>query len=144
LLYAGTVILTALDVFRLHLLPEPGVLVSSLGLVLFVGSWFLITRVLRENAFASAAVRYQEERDQRVIDTGPYAIVRHPMYAGAIPLVLGLPLWLESYAAVLAGLLVCGVMSTRVPLEERFLLSHLPGYAEYVRRVRWRLIPGLW
>jgi len=143
-LYASSLVLTALDVFRWHLLPRPGVLASSLGLVLFLGSWFLITSVLRENAFASAAVRYQEERHQRVIDTGPYAIVRHPMYAGAIPLVLGLPLWLESYAAVLAGLLVCGVMSTRVPLEERFLLGHLPGYADYVMRVRCRLIPGLW
>lgn len=144
LLYTGTLVLTALDVFRWHLLPRPGVVVSSLGLVLFAGSWVLITRVLRENAFASAAVRYQEERHHRMIDTGPYAIVRHPMYAGAIPLVLGLPLWLESYAAALAGLLVCGVMSTRIRVEEQFLLGHLPGYAEYVRRVPWRLIPGVW
>ena len=144
LLYTGTLVLTALDVFRWHLLPRPGVVASSVGLVLFAGSWVLITRVLRENAFASAAVRYQVERHHRVIDTGPYAIVRHPMYAGAIPLVLGLPLWLESYAAALAGLLVCGLMSTRILVEERFLRGHLPGYAAYVRRVRWRLIPGVW
>src|SRR5262249_29490441 len=89
LLYLGTLVLTSLDVFRWHLLPRPGVVVSSLGLFLYVTSWALITRVLRENAFASAAVRYQEERHQRVIDTGPYAVVRHPMYAGAIPLILG-------------------------------------------------------
>jgi protein-S-isoprenylcysteine O-methyltransferase Ste14 len=144
LLYTGTIVITPLDVFRWQLLPRPNAIVSSLGLVLYVTSWIIITRVLRENAFASAAVRYQEERHQRVIDTGLYAIVRHPMYAGAIPLVLGLPLWLESYAAALAGLLVCVVMSARITLEEKFLMRKLPGYEDYVRRVRWRLIPGIW
>ena len=143
-LYLGTLVFTALDVFRWHLLPRPGVIVSSIGLVLYVASWVLITRVLRENAFASAAVRYQEERHQRVIDTGPYALVRHPMYAGAVPLILGLPLWLESYAATLLGILVCVVMSVRIRLEESFLRRNLPGYEDYVRRVRWRLIPGVW
>jgi protein-S-isoprenylcysteine O-methyltransferase Ste14 len=143
-LYLGTIVFTALDVFRWHLLPRPGVVVSSIGLILYVMSWVLITRVLRENAFASAAVRYQEERHQRVIDTGPYALVRHPLYAGSIPLVLGLPVWLESYAAALLGILVCVVMSLRIRLEESFLLRNLPGYEAYVRRVRWRLIPGVW
>ena len=143
-LYTGTIVVTPLDVFRWRLLPKPGPIVSSLGLILYVASWIIITRVLRENAFASAAVRYQEERHQRVIDTGPYAIVRHPMYAGAIPLVLGLPLWLESYAAAVAGLLICVVMTTRIRLEEKFLSRNLPGYEDYMRRVRWRLIPGFW
>jgi protein-S-isoprenylcysteine O-methyltransferase Ste14 len=144
LLYTGTLIVTPLDVFRWHLLPKPEFIVSFLGLVMYLASWVVITRVLRENTFASAAVRYQEERHQRVIDTGPYAIVRHPMYAGSIPLVLGLPLWLESYAAGLAGLLVCLVMSTRIRLEEKFLMRKLPGYEDYMGRVRWRLIPGVW
>src|SRR5262249_25001359 len=81
-LYTGTLVLTALDVFRWHLLARLVVLFSSWGLVLFVGWWLLITCVLRENAFASATVRYQEERHQRVIDTGPYAIVRHPCTRG--------------------------------------------------------------
>jgi protein-S-isoprenylcysteine O-methyltransferase Ste14 len=144
LFYVGTIVLTALDVFRWHLLPKPGVIVSSLGLALYVFSWVAITRVLRENAFASAAVRYQEERQQRVIDTGPYAVVRHPMYAGAVPLVLGLPLWLQSYAGVLAGILVCLFMTSRILLEEKFLSRHLEGYAQYMTRVRWRILPGLW
>jgi protein-S-isoprenylcysteine O-methyltransferase Ste14 len=144
LLYTGTLVFTPLDVFRWHLLPRPGIVTSSLGLVLYAASWVLITRVLRENAFASAAVRYQEESHQRLIDTGPYAVVRHPMYAGAIPLILGLPLWLESYAAAIAGIVVIIIMTTRIRLEEAFLLRNLPGYAEYIRRVRWRLIPGVW
>ncbi len=66
------------------------------------------------------------------------------MYAGAMPLFLGLPLWLESYAATLAALLVCIVMVIHIRFEEKFLLRELPGYAEFVRRVRWRLIPGIW
>ncbi len=144
LLYTGTIVITPLDVFRWHLLPEPGIIVSSLGLVLYLSSWFLITWVLRENAFASAAVRYQEERHQKVIDSGPYAVVRLPMYAGSIPLVLGLPLWLGSYAAALAAIMVLLLMSARIRLEENFLLRNLPGYGDYTRRVRWRLIPGIW
>jgi protein-S-isoprenylcysteine O-methyltransferase Ste14 len=144
LLYTGTIVLASLDVFRWHLLPKPGAIVSSLGLVLYLSSWFIITRVLRENAFASATVRYQEERQHRVIDTGPYGIVRHPMYAGSIPLVIGLPLWLQSYTAALAGLLVCAIMNGRIILEENFLIRTLPGYEDYVRRVKWRLIPGIW
>ncbi len=66
------------------------------------------------------------------------------MYAGAIPLFLGLPLWLASYAATLAALLVCIVMVIRIRFEEKFLLHKLPGYAEYMHRVRWRLIPAIW
>jgi protein-S-isoprenylcysteine O-methyltransferase Ste14 len=66
------------------------------------------------------------------------------MYAGAIPLILGLPLWLGSYAAAIAGMVVIVVMTMRIGLEEAFLLRSLPGYAEYIRRVRWRLIPGVW
>ncbi len=136
--------MTPLDVFRWHLLPKPGLAISWLGLSLYLSSWIIIARVLRENAFASAVVRYQSERQHRVIDTGLYRIVRHPMYAGAIPLFLGLPLWLESYAATLAALLVCIVMVIRIRFEEKFLFRELPGYAGYVRRVKWRLIPGVW
>jgi len=144
LLYTGTIVMTPLDVFRWKLLPKPGVIVSSLGLAFYLTSWIIITRVLKENAFASTAVRYQQERQHRLIDTGPYSIVRHPMYAGSIPLVLGLPLWLESYAVALAGILVCIVMSIRIRIEESFLKRTLPGYEDYLRRVRWRLIPGIW
>ena len=143
-LYTGTIVLTALDVFHWHLLPRPGMTESSVGLVLYLWSWVLITRVLRENTFASAVVRHQEERAQHVIDTGPYAVVRHPMYLGAIPLIVGLPLWLESYAGALAGILVCLFMTSRILLEERFLTAHLAGYADYMHKVRWRVIPGLW
>jgi len=100
--------------------------------------------VLRENAFASAAVRHQAERQQRVIDTGPYALVRHPMYAGSMPLVFGLPLWLGSYTAALAGIAAYAMLVARILAEESYLRRELPGYAEYMQRVRWRLLPGVW
>jgi protein-S-isoprenylcysteine O-methyltransferase Ste14 len=61
-----------------------------------------------------------------------------------VPLVLGLPLWLQSYSGVLAGILVCLFMTSRILLEEKFLSRHLEGYAQYMTRVRWRILPGLW
>jgi len=143
-LYVATIVITALDVFHWHLLSRPATAVSWAGLLLYVAAWPLNTLVLRENAFASAAVRHQADRQHRVIDTGPYAIVRHPMYAGSIPLVFGLPLWLGSYAAALAGVVAYGVLVARIGVEESYLRRELPGYADYTRRVRWRLVPGVW
>ena len=133
-----------LDVFRFHLMAKPGTLVSSLGLVLFVVGWWIITLALRENAFAVPVVKHQKERQQRVIDSGVYGVVRHPMYAGAVPLLVGIPLWLESYtAAMLAGFPI-GTLAVRILVEEQFLRRELTGYDAYMERVRYRLIPFVW
>jgi len=144
LTYLGYVLLIPLDVFRFHLLPRPGIIVSTLGIILYIVGWVIITLALRENTFASVVVRHQEERRQTVIDTGIYSIVRHPMYAGAIPYIIGMPLWLESYTAALAGFIIIGLVIVRILFEERFLSRELPGYPEYMQRVRYRLIPGVW
>ena len=80
----GVYVFSSLDVFRLHLMNKPGLLVSSLGLALFAVGWGLAVLAVWKNTFASAVVRRQEERHQTVIATGVYAVVRHPMYAGAI------------------------------------------------------------
>jgi protein-S-isoprenylcysteine O-methyltransferase Ste14 len=81
---------------------------------------------------------------QSVIDTGPYAVVRHPMYTGAILMMLATPLALGSYLAlVFAVALVAGIVA-RIFAEERFLVQGLAGYPEYRSRVRWRLLPGVW
>ena len=99
--------------------------------------------VFRENSFAAPVVRVQAERAQLVIDTGPYSVVRHPMYASAVLCLLGMPLLLGSWY----GLLVVPLMVLVVPravFEERLLKQQLPGYAEYMERVRYRLIPGVW
>ena len=147
LLIAGFLAVIAfipLDVFRLHLMPKPGMLVSSLGLFLFIAGWWIMTLALLENAFAAPVVKHQEERQQKVIDTGVYRVLRHPMYAGTIPLLVGMPLWLESYAAAVLAIVPIGALVVRILIEEEFLRRELKGYDAYTERVRYRLIPFLW
>ncbi len=114
------------------ILGDAGVIAGLLGM----------SRVFFENSFAAATV--QVEAGQRVIDTGPYALVRHPMYSGAIVMLAGIPPALDS----LWGLLVVpggiGILALRLAAEERYLVRHLPGYPEYRNRIRWRLLPGVW
>jgi protein-S-isoprenylcysteine O-methyltransferase Ste14 len=142
--FVASIAFVPLDVFRFRLLPRPGALVSTLGLLLFVAGWWIMTLALRENAFAAPVVKHQEERHQTVIDSGPYRIVRHPMYAGAIPFFIGLPLWLESYAAVLVACIPIALLTLRIVIEEKFLRRELAGYETYTQRVRYRLIPFVW
>jgi protein-S-isoprenylcysteine O-methyltransferase Ste14 len=142
--FCGVIVSIPLDVFRWHLLGGPGPLVSSLGLALFIGGWAIVTLALRENAFAAPVVKHQADRHQTVIDTGPYRVVRHPMYAGFIPLMIGMPLWLGSYAATVLAVLPIGTLMVRILVEEEFLRRELPGYTAYTGRVRNRLIPFLW
>ncbi len=140
--FYGVVAFTSLDVFRLHLLGAPGALVSSLGLVLIVAGWVIAYLALRENAFAATVVKHAAR--QTVVDTGLYGVVRHPMYAGGIPMLIGMPLWLGSYAGALLALVPIAAVVVRALLEERFLRRTLPGYAAYADRVRYRLVPFLW
>ena len=142
--YVGDVLLVGLDRFRLRLLPPPGAVVSWFGLVFFVAGWTLLVLAMRENTFAAPVVKHQKERGQRVIDTGVYGIVRHPMYAGGALFILGLPLFLESYAATAAAAIPIGAMIARIFVEERLLARELEGYRDYAARVRARLVPGVW
>ena len=142
--FIGVIVFIPLDVFRFHLLPGPGPLISSLGLVLFIAGWWVMTLALRENAFAAPVVKHQEERQQRVIDSGVYGVVRHPMYAGAVLLLVGMPLWLESYAAAMLASVPIGTLVVRILIEEQFLRRELAGYDAYTQRIRYRLIPFLW
>jgi protein-S-isoprenylcysteine O-methyltransferase Ste14 len=144
LTFVGLLVFTSLDVFRFHLLPKPWQALTFLGLGLFIAGWTLAYLALRENAYGAAVVRHQQERGQRVVDTGLYAIVRHPMYAGGAVLMLGIPLWLQSTAGVLFALLPIAVLIARIILEERFLVRALPGYDRYAQRVRYRLLPRVW
>ena len=103
--------------------------------------WLVVFVVFRENSFASATIEVAE--GQTVVSTGPYAIVRHPMYAGGLLLVVGMPLALGSYWGLLPIGAMMPVLLWRLFDEERFLARKLPGYTEYCARVRWRLIPGV-
>jgi protein-S-isoprenylcysteine O-methyltransferase Ste14 len=142
--FLGVIAFIPLDVFRFHLMPKPSALVSFAGLIFFVAGWWIMTLALLENAFAAPVVKLQEERQQTVIDTGVYSAVRHPMYAGAVPLLVGMPLWLESYAAAILAIVPIGTLVVRILIEEQFLRRELKGYDAYTTRVRYRLIPFLW
>lgn len=137
-------ILTPLDVFRLHLLPAPPILISWLGLLLFTFSWVIITLTFRANTFAAPVVKHQTERHHTVIDHGVYSVVRHPMYIGTILFLLGMMLWLGSTTTALLCFVPTLILAVRITVEERFLRQHLPGYIGYTGRVRYRLVPGLW
>jgi len=115
--------------------------VEVCGLVLIAASFYAISLVYRENTFTAATI--QVEPGQTVVSTGPYAVVRHPMYAGSVPMFLGTPLALGSYWGLLVFVVITPFLIWRLLDEERFLARNLPGYADYQRRVRWRLIPGV-
>jgi protein-S-isoprenylcysteine O-methyltransferase Ste14 len=135
--------LMALDAHRWRLSSVP-IWVNAVGAVLFVAGFAATARVLRENTFAAPVIRVQSERSQHVIDTGPYAIVRHPMYAAAILYLLGMPLLLGSWYGLIGALAIMLGMAWRSVREERALARDLAGYADYMSRVRYRLIPGVW
>ena len=142
--YVGQVIFIPLDVFRLHLMPQPGAMVSFLGLALYVAGWWILSLAMKINPFAVPVVRLQQERHQRVIDSGVYALVRHPMYTGFAPFAIGPALWLGSYPAALLAIVPVAVLAVRSVFEERFLKQELKGYDAYMEKVRYRLIPFIW
>jgi len=115
--------------------------VAIIGDGLIALGYLFILFVLRENSYAASTIQIAD--DQRVISTGPYALVRHPMYAGALLLVIGMPLALDSWYGLLGILVLPPVLAWRLLDEERFLTRNLKGYAEYTSKVRWRLLPGL-
>jgi protein-S-isoprenylcysteine O-methyltransferase Ste14 len=96
------------------------------------------------NPFFEPGVRIQTERQQRPITTGPYRIVRHPGYAAAIALFVGVPLALASWWALIPAGLASGLLVVRTRLEDRLLREKLPGYAAYAKATRYRLAPGVW
>ena len=141
---AALVAFTAADVWRWRLLPQPPRALAPLGLLLYLAGWWIVTSALRANRFAVAVVRHQDERGHAVADRGPYAVVRHPMYAGLVLHHLGIPLWLGSTAGILFSLVPAGLLVVRILVEERLLRRTLAGYDAYRSRVRYRLIPMLW
>jgi protein-S-isoprenylcysteine O-methyltransferase Ste14 len=96
------------------------------------------------NRHFEPGVRIQSDRGQTVIDTGPYAIVRHPGYISGSLLALSIPLCLGSWWTLIPALVVVAALAARTPFEEQALRAELPGYAEYTQRVKWRWVPGLW
>ena len=116
--------------------------VSVLGTVLFLLGYGLYALVLKENAYLARTVKV--EAGQKLVDTGLYGLVRHPMYAATLLLFLSMPLILGSLLSFLVMLAYPCLLVRRIRNEEEVLLRELPGYEAYRRRVRWRLIPFLW
>lgn len=118
--------------------------VQGAGGGLLLASFLFIAWVLRTNSFAAPVVKIQRDRGQSVITTGPYAIVRHPMYLGALLYIAGTSFVLGSWWGLATIPLFALLLGIRIGIEERTLRAGLEGYEEYARRVRWRLIPLLW
>jgi protein-S-isoprenylcysteine O-methyltransferase Ste14 len=114
-----------------------GAVVFAVGLGL--AGWAMIA-----NAYFSTAVRIQSDRGQTVCRTGPYRFVRHPGYVGFILQSLGTPVLLGSWWALIPGLTAAALMIIRTSLEDRMLQAELPGYRDFVREVRYCLVPGIW
>ena len=115
-----------------------------LGAVLIVVTYWGWVAVLKANSFASVEIRVQAERNQKVISTGPYAVVRHPMYAYIFPFMIGVPLLLGSLWGLWGIVLIFPLLAARTLREEAMLFDGLPGYREYAGKVRYRFVPGLW
>ena len=116
--------------------------VVIIGAILFVMAYVIYAEVLRENAYLSRTIEVQE--GQKVIDTGLYGIVRHPMYSATILLFLAMPLILGSIFALLVFLIYPFIIAFRIKYEEEFLEKELEGYKEYKQKVKWRMIPFIW
>jgi protein-S-isoprenylcysteine O-methyltransferase Ste14 len=138
--FLATMVVPALD--RRFGWSHVPVVVVLLGDALIALGYYFVYLVSKANTFMSATIELA--KDQRVISTGPYAIVRHPMYAGAMLYVLGTPLALGSYWGLLAVAAMLAGIIWRLLDEERFLATSLPGYAEYQRKVQRHLVPFVW
>lgn len=133
-------VIAGLD-FRFGWLVLPSA-VSMGAAVVFLLSYVLYAEVLRENTYLSRTIKVEE--GQKVIDTGLYGIVRHPMYSATLFLFLSMPLVLGSVYAALVFLAYPAIIATRIKGEEELLLKELEGYSDYKQKVRYRLIPFVW
>lgn len=125
--------------FHWHTLPE-GVAIG--GAVVFIAAYILYAEVLRENTYLSRTIQVQA--GQRVIDTGLYSLVRHPMYSATLLLFLSMPIVLGSIYSFLIFLAYPFIIAKRIQHEEKFLEEQLAGYREYTQKVKYRLIPFIW
>ena len=140
LAFLAVLVLPALD-HRFSWSTVPLLVVIAADVLVALG-FFVVFVVFRENTFGAATI--EVVAGQRVISTGPYAIVRHPMYSGALVMLFGTPLALGSWWGLLAFIPMALVIVWRLLEEEDFLLKNLPGYVGYRQQVRYRLLPFIW
>ncbi|MEQ8236104.1 MAG: isoprenylcysteine carboxylmethyltransferase family protein, partial [Syntrophomonadaceae bacterium] len=127
--------------YRFHWSAVPAWLVITANTMVLIGYIFIFL-VFKENSYASTVI--QVEKEQQVISTGPYAVVRHPMYSGLLLIMLFTPWALGSYWALFFAALFIPVILWRIKREEQVLSIQLPGYKNYLAKTRYRLIPFIW
>lgn len=138
--FAALLIIPALDHrFGWSMVP---VIVTVIGNLLVAGGFLIVYLVFRVNTFTAGTIEVAHE--QTVVSTGPYAVVRHPMYSGALILLLGTPLALSSFWGLLALIPMAAALAARLLDEEKLLAAELPGYREYCQKVRFHLVPFVW
>jgi protein-S-isoprenylcysteine O-methyltransferase Ste14 len=130
-----------LDVRRFGWSPPFPFWIKAIGTLLLLASNVVLFGALKENTFAAPVVKIQKERGQKVVSTGLYGIVRHPMYAGAVLLFLGTPLLLGSVVGLATALILIITIAARSLGEEAMLKQELEGYRDYIQKVKWRMIP---
>jgi protein-S-isoprenylcysteine O-methyltransferase Ste14 len=138
--FIGLLVVPALD--RRFAWSHMPLSVALAGDVLVLLGFFAVFLVFKENTFSSAIIEVTP--GQKVITTGPYALVRHPMYAGALVMLVGIPIALGSWWGLLVIVAMKPALIWRLLDEEKFLARDLPGYVEYQQRVRYRLMPLVW
>lgn len=115
-----------------------------IGYIGFVIGFIITVLVMKENPFAAKVVRIDKEGGHKVITTGPYAVVRHPMYSGSILWFLSMSIALGSLYGLIPGVFITILLIIRIPFEEKLLHEELEGYTEYTKKVKKRLIPWIW
>jgi protein-S-isoprenylcysteine O-methyltransferase Ste14 len=142
--WLGQLIVAALDVGRFHWSDTVPLAVQLAALLAMAAAMAVLVWAEAVNRFFSSVIRIQTERGHHVITTGPYRYVRHPGYAASLFLFVGGGLALGSWIAALIGLVLFVAILRRTVEEDRILHEQLEGYVDYARRVRYRLIPGVW
>ena len=136
--------LAPIDIFHLNLSSTFEGNIKNIGLGFYFIGMLLFMASMNANEFAETTVNIQEERGQKVIDTGIYSKVRHPMYTGFIFFITGVNVWLGTYLSLLLSLVFLAIaLKSRISIEEKTLLSDLEGYEDYCKKVKARLIPYL-
>ena len=136
--------LAPIDIFHLNFSPSFEGITKNIGLAIYVFGILIAMASMVANEFAETTVSIQEDRGQRVIDTGVYSLIRHPMYTGFIFLIIGANIWLGTYLSLILSLLFLAIaLRSRISVEEKTLLNDLEGYEAYCKKVKARLIPYL-
>jgi len=143
-LYPVTFVVAGLDAVRFGPSLPMAQFIQGVGLLIYVLGYGFAYWAVFSNPFFATFVRIQEERGHSVVSSGPYALIRHPGYAGVLLAHLALPFALESIWTLLPTALATLFFVARASREDRTLQDHLTGYREYQARVRWRLLPGIW